>query len=170
MSMENSAKRVRSLARSFQNAIKGVSYCIRNERNMRIHLTIAVYVLVFSTFYHLTALEYSVLFLIIGLVLAAEAFNTAVESIVNLNIACYNKFAREAKDVAAGAVFICAAFAAAVGFMLFFNVETLQNIFIYLYSNLLFGIIFIVSLPASLFFIFCYPFTFDRLRRMKIGR
>jgi diacylglycerol kinase (ATP) len=170
MIIEDSAKKVRSLTRSFLNAFKGVSYCIRNERNMRIHLTIAVYLLIFSIFYNLTAFEYAVLFIIISLVLVTESVNTAVEAIVNLNIECYNKLASVAKDVAAGAVLICAIFAVAVGFELFFKIEILQNIIEYLYSDLLFGIIFIISIPISLLFIFCYPFKFKHFRRMKIGR
>jgi diacylglycerol kinase (ATP) len=170
MIIEDSAIRVRSFTRSFLNAFKGVSYCIRNERNMRIHLTIAAYVLVFSIFYNLTAFEYAVLFIIIGLVLAAEAVNTAVEAIVNLNIECYNKLARVAKDVSAGAVLICAVFAVAVGFELFFKIEILQKITRFLYSDLFFGVIFIISIPLSLIFIFCYPFKLKHLRRIRIGR
>ena len=116
MIIEDSAIRVRSFTRSFLNAFKGVAYCIRNERNMRIHLTIAAYVLVFSVFYNLTAFEYAILFIIIGLVLAAEAVNTAVEAIVNLNIECYNKLARVAKDVSAGAVLDLCCFCGCRGF------------------------------------------------------
>jgi diacylglycerol kinase (ATP) len=170
MNIEVRVKKVRSLTRSFINAFKGVSYCIRNERNMRIHLTIAVYVLVFSLFYNLTALEYAVLFIIIGLVLAVEAVNTAVEAIVNLHIECYNKLARVAKDVAAGAVLICAISAVAVGCAFFLKIEILQNIIKYLYLNLFYNLIFIISIPISLLFIFCYPLKFEHIRRVKIGR
>lgn len=170
MNIEDSAKKVRSLARSFLNAFKGVSYCIRNERNMRIHLTIAVYVLVISLFYNLTTFEYAVLFIIIGLVLAVEAVNTAIEAILNLNIECYNKLARVAKDVSAGAVFICAISATAVGCALFLKIEVLQYIVKFFNSNLFYSIIFIISIPISLLFIFRYPSKIKHFRRIKIGR
>jgi diacylglycerol kinase (ATP) len=170
MKLEDSAKRVRGLGRSFSYSIKGVRYCINNERNMRIHLIVAAYVLAFSLFYNLTPFEYAVIFIIIGLVLAVEAVNTAVEAIVNLNIECYNRLARIAKDVAAGAVLICAISAAAVGFALFLNINTIQYIINFLYSNALYGILFIISIPISLIFIFRFPFKFTIIRRIKIGR
>lgn len=46
---------------------------------MRIHLTAAVYVLFFSPFLGVTRSEYGVLLLTIAMVIAAEAFNTAIE-------------------------------------------------------------------------------------------
>jgi diacylglycerol kinase (ATP) len=170
MTIEDSARKVRGLGRSFLYSIEGVNYCIKNERNMRIHLIVASYVLAFSLFYNLTSFEYAVLFIVIGLVLAAEAVNTAIESIVNLNIECYNKLARIAKNVAAGAVFICAISATAVGGALFLNISTIQYIIRFLYTNYLYGILFIISIPISLFFIFRFPFKSTIIRRIKIGR
>ena len=49
--------------KSFRYAFRGIVYCINTERNMRIHTVIALYVFVFSFFFHLTRVEYAVLFL-----------------------------------------------------------------------------------------------------------
>ena len=52
-------------------------------------------------------------------VLAAEAFNTAIERLVNLVSPDYHPIAGDVKDIAAGAVLICAVTAALVGAIIF---------------------------------------------------
>jgi diacylglycerol kinase (ATP) len=146
--------KVYSLARSFKFAANGIKYCVKNERNMRIHLTAAAYVLVFAQFYHFSQTQFTVLLLTIGMVLFAEAVNTAVEVLVNLETQSYDSLARIAKDVAAGAVLICALFAAAVGFIMFLKPATILYIIHYLITNPFWGILFLISLPAAAVFIF----------------
>ena len=111
----------RALFKSFLYAFRGVRFCVKNERNMRIHLAAAVFVTAFSLVYGLTPGEYAVLFLTIGAVIAAEAVNTAIEAVVNLESPSYNELARIAKDVAAGTVLLTALTACIVGFCLFFR-------------------------------------------------
>ena len=53
------------------------------------------------------------------MVLAAEAFNTAIERLVNLVSTDYHPIAGDVKDIAAGAVLICAIFAAIIGLIIF---------------------------------------------------
>ena len=43
---------LRALGRSFVNAGRGIFACIKNERNMRIHLCMAFYVLTLMPFYN----------------------------------------------------------------------------------------------------------------------
>jgi diacylglycerol kinase (ATP) len=63
--------------------------------------------------------EWVVLTLTIGLVLAAEGFNTAIEATVDLATRDRHPLARIAKDVAAGSVLICALTAVVVGVLIF---------------------------------------------------
>ena len=56
----------RALLKSFLYAFRGVRFCVKSERNMRIHLAAAVLVTAFSLVYKLTALEYGALFLAMG--------------------------------------------------------------------------------------------------------
>ena len=163
--LDDRTDRVRSLSKSFRDAFRGVCYCVRNERNMRIHLTVAGYVLVFSVFYHLSALEYSLLFLVIGFVLFAEAVNTALEAAVNLHTQSYDSLARIAKDVAAGGVLVSAAFAAVIGCILFLKPAVLLSIVRLLAGRPLWGGLFLISLPLAGFFVFCFPFGVRRRRR-----
>ena len=105
--------------RSFVYAGRGIWFCIRHERNFRIHMVAAAYVLIFAPYFSLTRGEWAALLAIIGLVTAAEAVNTAVEQTVNLAAPGRRTRARVAKDAAAGAVLVCAAAAVGVGFALF---------------------------------------------------
>ncbi|ADU26741.1 diacylglycerol kinase family protein [Ethanoligenens harbinense] len=152
-------QRIRSLHKSFRDAFRGVAFCVKNERNMRIHMVVGAYMLCFSPFFHLSAAEYAVLLLTIALVLFAETVNTAIEAVINLQAQWYDNLARIGKDVAAGAVLICAFLAAVVGFVLFFHPATLLFIIEYLFSHLFFGFLFLVSLPLSGVFIFFFPFN-----------
>ena len=148
---------VKSLAKSFNYSFKGIIFCVKNERNMRIHITIAVYTLAFSAFYHLTGTEYILLMGAICMVLFAEAVNTAIEAVVNLQTQCYNNLARIAKDVAAGAVFITAFFAVVIGCILFLKPAIIIYIIRFLVSDLLWGCLFLLSLPLAALFIFYWP-------------
>lgn len=152
-------KRIRSLRKSFRDAFRGVAFCIKNERNMRIHLVVGAYMLCFSPFFHLTITEYAVLLLAIALVLFAETVNTALEAVINLQAQWYDNLARIGKDVAAGAVLICAIFAAAIGFVLFLRPAILLFIVEYMFSHLFLGFWFLISLPLAGAFIFFFPFN-----------
>ena len=54
-----------------------------------------------------------------ALVIGAELFNSAIESVVDLASPGYHKLAADAKDMAAGAVLICAIFSVVIGLIIF---------------------------------------------------
>lgn len=155
-------ERIRSFRDSFRYAFKGIAFCIKNERNMRVHITAAVYVLSFSPFFHLSATQYAILFLTIGLVIFAEALNTAIEAVINLEAQWYDNLARIGKNTAAGAVLVCAFASVLVGVALFWRPATLLFIVEYLCSHLVFGLLFLASLPVASIFIFFFPFGIFR--------
>lgn len=105
--------------RGFVYAGRGLWFCIRHERNFRVHMAAGGYVLVLAPYFLQSRGEWAALLAAVALVLAAEALNTAVEQAVNLASAQRRVRARVAKDVAAGAVLLCALFAAAIGAVLF---------------------------------------------------
>ena len=82
---------------------------------MRIHLGIAVFVLLFSAWLRLTDVEWLLIVVAIALVLTGEMFNTVAELTVDLATAEQEPLAKRAKDVAAGAVFVTALTAAIIG-------------------------------------------------------
>ncbi len=108
-----------SLRRSFEHAWSGLQYAVRTQRNLRIHLVAAVCALALGGLLRLSAMEFALVLLAIVIVLASELFNTVVEAIVDLEANEYRELARVAKDVAAGAVLLCALFAVAIGLLVF---------------------------------------------------
>lgn len=63
--------------------------------------------------------EWSVVLILCGLVISLELINTAIENAVDLVTKEYNEKAKNAKDIAAGAVLFSAIIAAIIGFIIF---------------------------------------------------
>ena len=111
--------RAHNLWRSFGYALAGLGWLVRTQRNARIHLVIALVAVALGAWLELSGPEWAVLLLTIGLVLAAEAFNTALEAAVDLASPEWHTLARIAKDVSAGGVLVLALAAVGVGVALF---------------------------------------------------
>lgn len=103
---------------SLKNAIIGLIFCFRTQRNMAIHSVIGITVLVVAVFLKVPAGKFLFLLTAIALVLVAEALNTALEKTIDLYTNERNNLAQTAKDVAAGAVLLSAVFAVAVGIII----------------------------------------------------
>ncbi len=94
---------------SFKYAWAGLRYAFVTQRNFRIHTFIGVLAISLGVFLHLKPIELSIIGITIGLVLALELLNTAIESVVDLTVKqSYHELAKIAKDCAAGAVLISA--------------------------------------------------------------
>ncbi len=100
---------------SFGYAIEGLRYLVRNEPNARIHVVAGVLAIIVGILLNIGAAEWRWIALAIALVFAAEALNTAIEQVCNLVSPRPDPLVKVAKDVAAGAVLVCAVTAAAIG-------------------------------------------------------
>ncbi|VBB06081.1 prokaryotic diacylglycerol kinase [Lucifera butyrica] len=105
--------------KAFQHAAAGIIYALRSQRNMTVHVTAAGIVLIMAWRLHLARSEVLMLVVAVTLVIMAELFNTAIESVVDLISPGYHPQAKIAKDVAAGAVLIAAIMAVIIGIILF---------------------------------------------------
>lgn len=117
---------------------------------MRVHTAAVVFVLLFSFFFSLSAAEYAVLFLTFALVLSAELFNSSIERMVDAQIPFFSKDAAAVKDLAAGAVLVCAVFSVLVGIALFWRPEVWAEIpaFFSMHPAALAGLIALLLLSA----------------------
>lgn len=106
--------------KSFGYAFKGIASLIKKEHNAWIHCTAIVLVTVCGFYFGITPTEWCIVVICFGVVLAAEGFNTAIERLVDLVSPGFHPIAGDVKDVAAGAVLICAIAAAIVGGIIFF--------------------------------------------------
>jgi diacylglycerol kinase len=103
-------------------------YLFRTQPNFWVHTLAAVLVVVFCAWLGTTPAETGVLLLAIGIVMAAEAFNSALEAVVDLASPEYHPLARIAKDTAAGGVLI-AAFAAALSGLVILGPRLIGRLF-----------------------------------------
>ena len=106
-------------AESFTHAGRGIWVFLRSTHNAWIHVAILVAVIALGLFFGITRTEWLFVTLAAGLVLTAEAFNTAIEIDIDLTSPEYHPFARDTKDVATGAVLIAAIAAAIIGLIVF---------------------------------------------------
>jgi len=106
-----------SLLQSFNHAFQGLVYSVRHQRNMRIHLAVALVVLIASVFLNVSRTELAVLFIAITFVLLAEMVNSAIESVVDIITDEFDPRAKAAKDIAAGAVLVSAFNALVVAYL-----------------------------------------------------
>lgn len=109
----------RDLIKSFQYALQGIVYSLATQRNMRIHFGVALFVMLLSLLLGVNRWEALLLFVAITLVIIAELFNTAIEALVDMATEEFHPLAKIAKDVAAGAVFLTAGLAIAIGMTVF---------------------------------------------------
>ncbi len=111
----------RKIKDSLSYAIAGIVYVLKTQRNMRVHFTVAIAVLFFSSFFNLSNFELLAVFFAIVLVILSEMVNTAIESTVDILTEEYNSKAKIAKNVAAGAVLIAALNSVVIGLVVFLN-------------------------------------------------
>ena len=109
----------RRLLTSFVYAWRGVLRGVTGERNLKIHVTAAVLVMIFAAVFQLSATEWLFILFAVGGVISLELMNTAVEKVVDLVTDEYHPLAEQAKDLAAGAVFIYAVLSVIVGLIIF---------------------------------------------------
>ncbi len=110
-----------SFAKSVGFAVRGLLAAAKDERNFRVQLCAFAAVVALGFLLHLTAPEWIAVLLCSAMVLGAELFNTAIETVVDLVSPDFNELAGRAKDISAASVWVTALFAAVVGVVVFGN-------------------------------------------------
>ncbi len=106
-------------AKSFTHAWRGVAVLIRTTHNAWVHLAVLALATVAGFYFSISTTDWMMLTIAAGMVLMAEAFNTAIEIDIDLTSPTYHPYARDTKDVAAGAVLIASVTAAVIGILIF---------------------------------------------------
>lgn len=107
------------LAYSFKYAFQGIKQSYKGEQNLKIHTFIAILVIVFAFFLKISFFEWVTVLVLIGLVLMAEFFNTAIEYTVDLASPKIHPLAKAAKDTASAGVLVIAIISAIIGLLIF---------------------------------------------------
>jgi diacylglycerol kinase (ATP) len=101
-------------------AFKGMLLLIKKEANVRLQLLIAIIVTVAGIYFKLSATEWLIQILVIGLILGLEGLNTAIEQLCDFVHPEQHEKIGRIKDIAAGAVFIAAITAVIIGLIIYF--------------------------------------------------
>ncbi len=106
-------------AKSFTHAFRGIDIVIRTTHNLWIQVFFAFVAICLGFILKISSIEWAIIVLTIGFVLFAETINTAFEVDIDLTSPVYHPYARDTKDIAAGAVLISAIFSLVVACIIF---------------------------------------------------
>ena len=120
---ENNSKnrwKNRELMSSLDFAVSGLITTFKEERNMRKHAVSAILVILAGLVFQVSVTEWLFLLLSISLVVAFEIVNSAIENVADLaSDYHFSMLAKNAKDMAAGAVLFVSGFALLTGLIIF---------------------------------------------------
>lgn len=105
--------------KSFSYAGRGLYVFIKTTHNAWIHILISIVTIVLGLYLGISKIEWILLIILFGFVFVSEAFNTAIEIDINLTSPQFHPYAKDTKDVAAGAVLISVITAITVGLFIF---------------------------------------------------
>lgn len=100
-------------------ALNGVKYVYGTQRNIIFQSIFAILAILCGLFFKITTIEWLTIILTIFFVVTAEFINTAIETTVDLCTEEKNEKAKNAKDVAAGAVLLTSINAVIIGLIVF---------------------------------------------------
>jgi len=106
-----------SRLKSVTHAMNGLGFMLKTQHNAWLHLTATVVVILLASFLQVRLEDWRWLIVAMVMVWVAEAFNTAVEYVCDVVSPGYSEAVKRAKDIAAGAVLVCAIGAAVIGFL-----------------------------------------------------
>jgi diacylglycerol kinase len=105
--------------RGFLFAGQGVWHAVRTQRNMKVHLAAAIAAVIAGIVLQISAPDWACVALAIGMVIAAEIFNTAIEALADMQAEGFHPLAKTAKDAGAGAVLVASVAAVGVAIAVF---------------------------------------------------
>lgn len=110
---------MKKLIKSFMHSFNGIRLLFKHERNAKIHLGASLGIVLMGFVFHINSNEWIALVLSIGLVLALEAINTALEKLSDVVMPQYDERIKEVKDIGAAAVLVAAIVSVIVGLIIF---------------------------------------------------
>ncbi len=104
---------------SFRYAFEGVWTALKDEPNLKFHFLVGFLVILAGFYFGISKIEWLVVLLTIGFVVAVELTNTAIEEVVDSFTSEVHPSAKKAKDVSAGAVLVVSMTALITGAVIF---------------------------------------------------
>lgn len=109
-----------TFAVSFKHALNGVKTIIKEEPNMKRHVGLGIIPLLLGWYFNIALWEWVTVITCIFLVIIMEFINTIFETVVDMVTNYeFHPLAKNAKDIAAGAVLVTATFTAIIAALIF---------------------------------------------------
>lgn len=102
---------------AMQHAFSGIIHILRTQPNSWLHAIATILVVGLSIWLKISTLQWALIVLAIGLVWASEAFNTAIETSIDLITTSHHPLAKISKDSSAAAVLFSAITSAVIGIL-----------------------------------------------------
>ncbi len=118
-SPDRNSKKNNKFLNSFRCSVNGIITAVKSERNLRFHLTFSVLIILLGWILSISVGEWLVIIVVIGGIICAELMNSAIERVVDLVTEEYHPLAKQAKDIAAGAVLMLALTSVVIGIVIF---------------------------------------------------
>ena len=151
---------MKAFIKGFGYAFRGIAFGVINERNMRFHVSIFIYMMFFLLhydFFEVSKTQFAILLMMSSLVMAGELFNTGIERSTDAATLEKNEFDKIAKDAAAGAVLVRAIFSGAGGTISLYQPSACTEMFCYFKNNPLYIAVLAVTLILDGIFILSGP-------------
>lgn len=110
---------VKKRIKSFSYAFKGIFYMMRAQHNFWIQVIMGLLAVFLGLVFNINRFEWGLVILSCGMVLTAETFNSAIETLADTVHPDSDPKIGLVKDLAAGAVLISAIAAAIIGLIIF---------------------------------------------------
>jgi len=105
--------------KSITHAWRGLRILIKTTHNFWVQIFFALFAIFLGFILKISSIEWVMIIFAIGFVIVAEILNTAFEIDIDLTSPTYHPYARDTKDVAAGAVLISVVTAGIIGLIIF---------------------------------------------------
>lgn len=106
-------------AKSFRYAFAGIWLMLRTQHNAWLHLAATLAVIAAGFWLNIASVDWRWIAVAVLLVWVAEALNTAFEHLCDVVSPDFHHAVKKSKDIAAGAVLLCALGALAIGALTF---------------------------------------------------
>ena len=119
--MEKDSFKNQTFIQALKNTINGTIYTYKTSRNLKVESIIGICAIILGIVLKLSKIEWAVLVITMFFVLMAEMINSAIEETVDLITEEYNEKAKNAKDIAGGAVTLASLMSIIIGIILFLD-------------------------------------------------
>lgn len=96
---------------SYRYSMRGIRIAMAQDYNMRIHVTAMIIVIGLNSLLRVTRIEWIVTLMLVGLIMMAETFNTAIEKLADRITKQQEPAIADIKDLASAAVTLLGFFA-----------------------------------------------------------